>query len=124
MKKIDVRYGGSFGYDSRGGKWFQLRLEDALSCELVAEVRFQADDFFQLHSSLHDVNTITAEISEHPERFGKKMVTEMHRMNRAGDVEIEERCAEMAADGWETIQVGKHNYGRSITVRKWVEDED
>lgn len=117
---IQVSYPSSNLYDS--ARVVTLAIRDDASGECVLDVDISANDWVNIQSTLGvEVEGVT---SDHPERFGKRLEVDSHRLGHgATEKELEETRQEMLAEGWETATIRKHNFGPAVHVRRWVDDD-
>lgn len=104
-----------------------LEIYERISRQRIVDVRLTSEQFGILLGS----STVyaSAELPPHPERIGKRMEIETrtlaqknYRSRSADDIDSEAEAIAFGyrSNGWDSVQIGRSNTGRTVTARRWV----
>lgn len=129
MKLSNVSVRLSYPEGSDTGKRVEIRIEDETSSQAIVEVELGADQLIMLMSGRLAYGT--GEVAEHPDRFGRKLVTQRFALDaerlglgyaaRAEHPGVQSRMEELYADGWADLSYQCQRGEHSIFARRWVE---
>lgn len=107
-----------------GARHATLRIEDGMSGETLIDVDLTPEQFLAMMSTTA-TRVYGARLSDHPERFGKRMENTSTRISHRADLDAEAERVRDAylADGWEQTRIDRTNFGRRVVAYRWIADE-
>ncbi len=131
MKKIEVFVQLSYpttnrpgGKTDAAGRYVSLRIKDDVSGQILVDLDLSAEEWTQILACEGIPIREGAATGEHLERIGKRMVHDQIPLGFNPSPEAAQAAVDKAlADGWETAQVERRNFGSVVVTRKWVDQD-